>query len=199
MKFRASVSGFITGIRFYKGSTNTGTHVGHLWTATGTLLATATFTGETASGWQSVTLPAPVAVTANTTYVASYFAPVGRYAVNNNGFVTAVTRGPLTALANGTSPNGVYRYGGGGVFPTNTFQASNYWVDVVFDTTASDTTPPTLTERSRPRGQRRRPRPRSPQPSRAGHAGEHRLHPHRSVRCRCRQRRVRRRVGDREP
>ena len=32
VKFRADVNGYITGIRFYKGSTNTGTHVGSLWT-----------------------------------------------------------------------------------------------------------------------------------------------------------------------
>ena len=32
VKFRADVSGTITGIRFYKASANTGTHVGNLWT-----------------------------------------------------------------------------------------------------------------------------------------------------------------------
>ena len=31
---------------------NTGTHVGHLWEADGTMLAEATFTGESASGWR---------------------------------------------------------------------------------------------------------------------------------------------------
>ena len=38
MKFRATQAGYITGIRFYKGSGNTGTHVGSLWSKTGTLL-----------------------------------------------------------------------------------------------------------------------------------------------------------------
>ena len=28
--------------------------------------------------------------------------------------------------------NGVYHYGTGGGFPTDSWQASNYWVDVVF-------------------------------------------------------------------
>ena len=32
VKFRTDVDGFVTGLRFYKGSANTGTHVGHLWT-----------------------------------------------------------------------------------------------------------------------------------------------------------------------
>ncbi|MFP5388842.1 MAG: N,N-dimethylformamidase beta subunit family domain-containing protein, partial [Thermoleophilia bacterium] len=39
VKFRSDVPGQITGIRFYKATANTGTHVGSLWTSTGTLLA----------------------------------------------------------------------------------------------------------------------------------------------------------------
>jgi methionine-rich copper-binding protein CopC len=151
VKFRASQAGQVTGVRFYKGSQNTGTHVGKLWSSTGTLLASATFTSETASGWQQVNFSAPVTVTAGTTYVASYYAPVGRYSVTSNGLAAAVVRGPLTALANGADGgNGVYRYGTGGGFPTSTWEASNYWVDVVFVDSggAPDTTPPTVTARS---------------------------------------------------
>ena len=48
VKFRANQAGFISGIRFYKGSGNTGTHVGSLWSASGTKLGSATFTGESA-------------------------------------------------------------------------------------------------------------------------------------------------------
>src|SRR5262249_45163148 len=37
LKFRSDVSGSITGVRFYKGgASNGGTHVGHLWTSSGT-------------------------------------------------------------------------------------------------------------------------------------------------------------------
>ena len=40
-------------------------------------------------------------------------------------------------------PNGVYSYGAGGVYPTTTWQGSNYLVDVVFQTqVAEDTTAP---------------------------------------------------------
>src|SRR4051812_46012151 len=56
VKFTADVDGFVTAIRFYKGAQNTGPHVGHLWSAAGTLLATATFSGESTSGWQQVPL-----------------------------------------------------------------------------------------------------------------------------------------------
>ena len=148
VKFRADLDGFVTGLRFYKGPQNTGSHVGHLWTSTGTLLASVTFTVESASGWQQVTLPTAVAVTANTTYVASYHAPVGRYAFTSTYFTAEYAKAPLRGLASGASGgNGVYKYGasGSGV-PTQAFNATNYWVDVVFDTTPPppDTTPPTV-------------------------------------------------------
>ncbi|MGN9906617.1 DUF4082 domain-containing protein [Phytohabitans sp. LJ34] len=136
VKFRSTVGGQVTGVRFYKGSGNTGTHVGHLWTSSGTLLATVTFTGETASGWQQATFATPVSISANTTYVVSYYAPNGRYSADNNYFGgSGVTNGPLQALQNGVDGgNGVYRYGSGGGFPTNTWESSNYWVDLVFVT-----------------------------------------------------------------
>ncbi|MGE5763168.1 MAG: DUF4082 domain-containing protein [Mycobacterium leprae] len=101
VKFRTSVDGWISGVRFYKGSGNTGSHTGSLWTAAGTRLATATFAEETATGWQQVDFAAPVAVGAGTTYVASYFAPTGGYAADAYGFKQPLTRGPLTALQDG--------------------------------------------------------------------------------------------------
>jgi hypothetical protein len=135
VKFRTDNDGVITGLRFYKTGTNTGTHVGHLWTSSGTLLGTVTFTGESGSGWQQVQFPTPIAVTANTVYVASYFAPNGHYSADVGYFIDAgYDDPPLHALANGASgPNGAYSYTSTpGVFPASTFVATNYWVDVVF-------------------------------------------------------------------
>jgi hypothetical protein len=146
VRFRADINGSITGVRFYKGASNTGTHTGSLWTNTGTRLATATFSNETASGWQQVTFSSPVAVTANTTYVASYHTNVGQYAVNRPFFATAgVDNPPLHALADGVGGvNGVFVYGAS-AFPTGTWQSSNYWVDVAFSGSGvPDTTPPTV-------------------------------------------------------
>ena len=132
MKFQASVNGSIIGIRFYKGATNTGIHVGRLWTSTGILLASVTFINETSSGWQQATLSTPIQIQANTTYVVSYHTATGNYAYNAPYFTAGVVNGPLTALADGAAGgNGVYLYGPGG-FPNQTWQASNYWVDVVF-------------------------------------------------------------------
>ena len=99
LKFRSSQPGNVTGLRFYKGNGNTGTHVGHLWTSTGGLLATVTFSGESFSGWQTATFSSPVAITANTTYIISYYAPTGHYSADSNYFNSATVNSPLTALA----------------------------------------------------------------------------------------------------
>src|SRR5205085_10761482 len=132
--FRSDVSGSITGLRFYKSSNNTGTHVGNLWTSNGTLVATATFSNESGSGWQQVNFSSPVAITAGTTYVASYHTNVSHFSIDLNGFAGAgVNNAPLHALADGASGgNGVYSYSSTSTFPTNSYQATNYWVDVVF-------------------------------------------------------------------
>jgi hypothetical protein len=149
MKFRTTQNGYITAIRYYKIAGTTGTRTGRLWTNTGTQLAAATFTGETASGWQQVSLSSPVAVTAGVTYVVSYFSSSGDYAFANNYFTQAVVNGPLRALANGEDgPNGLYRYTTVSAFPTSTYNATSYWVDVVFSAnsgTASRTAGQTIT------------------------------------------------------
>jgi hypothetical protein len=97
-----------------------------------------TFTGETAAGWQEAALAVPVAVTANTEYVASYHTSTGHYAYSQPYFGSGVDRPPLHAPANGVGGvNGMYRYGSASGFPIDTWQATNYWVDVVFTPNAS--------------------------------------------------------------
>jgi hypothetical protein len=131
VKFTSDIAGKIYGIRFYKGAGNTGTHIGHLWSSTGTKLGTVTLSNETASGWQEALFATPISINANTTYVASYLAPNGRYAGDSGYFSAPVNSGTLHAPASG---NGVYRYttNTAGAFPSSTWQSSNYWVDVIF-------------------------------------------------------------------
>jgi hypothetical protein len=137
VKFTASTSGRILGIRFYKSAANTGTHIGTLWTSSGTALATGTFANESTAGWQQVLFATPVDVTAGTTYVASYHTTTGHYSANGAFFGSAVTNGPLTALASSASGgNGVYAYSPLPTFPTNTYNSANYWIDVVFEPTS---------------------------------------------------------------
>ena len=99
--------------------------------------------GETASGWQQVTFASPVPINANTTYVASYFAPAGHTAQDDSYFYpnpsptpdasSIVNSPPLHALRNsgGTVERGVRDHRGQRL-PGGQHGARNYWVDVTF-------------------------------------------------------------------
>jgi Domain of unknown function (DUF4082)/Fibronectin type III domain/Bacterial Ig domain len=144
VKFTSDVFGTVSGLRFYKASTNTGTHVGNLWSASGQLLATATFSGESASGWQQVTFAKPVAILPLTTYVASYFAPNGHDSATVDYFYPQpapapdgggiLDSPPLHAIRQtAANPNGVFALSGTSTFPTTgDVDGANYWVDVAF-------------------------------------------------------------------
>ena len=138
----------------FKSVANTGAHVGNLWTANGTLLATATFTSESASGWQQVSFQRRFR---NREYrlcgVVSRkrWALLCRLRVSHQRWLRCGAAAPIGAIAGG---NGVYSYGPSSL-PTQTFNATNYWVDVVFNQVSADATPPTVRAR-RPRRTRRR-------------------------------------------
>ena len=146
MRFSPSVAGEITGVQFYKAAANVGTHVGSLWSSTGSLMGSVTFTNETASGWQTANFASPIPVKANTQYVVSYLAPAGHYSVDSGYFATqGAGIAPLTAPAStSTAPNGIYAYSSTSTFPSNVSNNSNYWVDPVFLDHTS-TVPPTVT------------------------------------------------------
>lgn len=134
MRFRATRSGKITGVKFYKGPLNTGRHEVSVWSTNGDRIGAGVAINETSSGWQTVRLGEPVPISANTTYIVSYHAPNGRYSVTQSFFRSAFTRLPLVAPASTSgAPNGVYTYGSGPTMPTSTYLMSNYFVDVVFE------------------------------------------------------------------
>jgi hypothetical protein len=91
-----------------------------------------------------------VPVDVGATYVASYFAPAGHYAYS----VTFATRrehhhadSPVFA-ADGWRQR-CLGYGAASNFPTQSFRATNYWVDVVFDNdSGGDTSPPQVVSMS---------------------------------------------------
>src|SRR5882762_9648654 len=154
VQFHSDTDGYITGVRFYKSAANTGTHVGHLWSNSGAMLASATFTNETSSGWQQANFPNPVAVTANTLYVASYQTSVGHFSLDQ-GYFTAfgVNNSPLYASADTSGyANDLYAFTSSPAFPTNTLNASNYWVDVVFNYAAGTGATLKVTTTSLPNG-----------------------------------------------
>ena len=143
VRFRSAVPGRAHGVRFFKGLRNTGVHVGHLWDSAGVLLATCQFSEETATGWQYARFAEPVGITADTTYTVSYWCPQGRFSLTLNSFNAERRNGNLVApVATATAPNGVFRAGVGNTVPNQGFQASNYWVDVLFESSVSNTLPP---------------------------------------------------------
>jgi hypothetical protein len=143
VQFRSDFAGYITGVRFFKSAANIGTHVGNLWNSAGNQLATATFSGESTSGWQQVNFSTPVPINAGTVYVASYHTTSGHYAYDEFYFANqGVDNSPLHAPQDtATIHNGVFAYGSGG-FPSQTWNSTNYWVDAVFVPAGPDTTPP---------------------------------------------------------
>ena len=127
LRITTSVAGQVLGVRFYKQAGNGGTHIAGLWSSTGALLAQATFTGESATGWQEVMFAQPVSVAAGSTFTVGYLAPQGRYPYTSNASWPLVA-GVLSALG------GVYAYGSSLTRPTASWQGSHYWIDVIFKT-----------------------------------------------------------------
>lgn len=90
VKFRVLQAGVISSIRFFKGNTSTGPHVGTLWvrnadSVTNTILAQETFVGETADGWQQQTFSAPIPVVPGALYTATIYHDDGVYSAVSFG------------------------------------------------------------------------------------------------------------------
>lgn len=132
LKFRSTVACYADGIRFYKASGNIGTHIAQLYSSDGTLLASQPFLNESESGWQSVLFDSEIPIAANTTYIAAYHSSLGNYTATSYGLDTAITNGPLIALADSTDGvNGVFKYTDTPALPDSGYHANNYWVDII--------------------------------------------------------------------
>jgi Domain of unknown function (DUF4082) len=81
-------------------------------------------------GWQ-VANSSPIPVLANTTYIAAYYSAGGQGAGDHYELNNGVTNGPLIAPASSAvGGNGVYN--SHNAFPKSSYEASNYYVDVLF-------------------------------------------------------------------
>ena len=119
VKFRADVDGYITGIRYYKSAANTGTHVGNLW-ASRRHEARDRRRSRTrrSTGWQVVTFSD--AGGRDREHHLRRVVPHRQRSLCRDLRVSCcigLDSPPLHTIPNGTSPNGVYRYGASG-FPT---------------------------------------------------------------------------------
>jgi Domain of unknown function (DUF4082) len=126
-RFTSTVNGQITAVRFYKAPSEGGTHTGRIWNASGQQLASVVFSGETASGWQEQALTTPLAITANTEYMATVNTGNAYYSTTDGGLNSQIINGYLKTMV---GSNG--RYGPVGAYPTNSWQNSDYFRDVVF-------------------------------------------------------------------
>ena len=156
VKVKASTGGYITALRFYKPiiSTET-THTGNVWSGTGALLASATFSNETEYGWQEAKLSTPLYINEGQVYVISYGSPNATYVASQNvltgnniagGYLTAYAdqSSENTATGSGTR-NGVFSPSAAGQYPANgSTNGSYYWVDAVFSTSPTAANPLTI-------------------------------------------------------
>jgi N,N-dimethylformamidase beta subunit-like protein/uncharacterized protein DUF4082/Big-like domain-containing protein len=140
-KVTVSQTASLVALRFWKEPGETGTHIGRVWTSSGTLLASATYANETASGWQRQPLATPLTLSPGQTYTIS----VGMnsvYAKTTAGLAQSISAGPISSVADGA--NGVFNLTAGS-FPSSSWQSSNYFVDGVVKLPAQATHTPGVT------------------------------------------------------
>jgi hypothetical protein len=146
VRFGVTTAGNVKGIRFWQGATATGNVSVSLWDPIdgSSLAASATVATTAANGWVQIDFASPVAIEANKAYTASFFTSSGSYAFTSNYFASAgKDSGPLHLLKDGDGDwsfyrNGVFAYAGAPTPPSGTFNAGNYWIDVVFDDGVTD-------------------------------------------------------------
>jgi hypothetical protein len=148
VQFYSTQAGTINGVRFYRGVKSlSGYQVGIFDGTSGARLAYRAVTTEpcaTMPCWEEIDFALPISISSNKTYIATYFVKGGHYAGDVQGLANKVTSGSLTAPANSQAAggNGVYIYGTKLLRPNATWMASNYYVDVSFETNAPP--PPSL-------------------------------------------------------
>jgi hypothetical protein len=112
-RLQFAVNGQVTQLKYYKRSGDTATsHTLSFWDWDhSTLLATAATSGETASGWQTVTLSSPVSVSTGTNYAVSASIPASGEAFIANFYGPTLTNDQVSSdtcvynLSQGSFPN----------------------------------------------------------------------------------------------
>jgi hypothetical protein len=157
VKFQGLGAPSIAGVKFYKSSNNTGTHVAHLYDVTAsTELTSATFSSETSSGWQNVNFSSAAPISNTHTYMVWVSMPNGHYAADSlgtggvNNFESTEVEfghgdwggdqgpgdGAEALLITAGDGNGVYSYTSNHTDVPATGTNNNYWISPTFiDTT----------------------------------------------------------------
>ena len=148
MKFRSDEDGYITALRFYKQANNTGSHVGHLWSGTGQLLAAVPFTDETPRAGRRSSSPTRCRSPRTPPTSPPTTRPRGatgsaRASSTRAWTARRCTRRTRRARRAATASSATAR----ARFPDQSFNATNYWVDATFHRTIPpDTRGPTITD-----------------------------------------------------
>jgi|SRR5215471_751168 len=122
-------NGNLNGLYFYKFAGDTGAHTAFCWLESNqSLLGSVLFTGETASGWQYMAFPTPIAVTAGTNYRVAISHVTGSWAYDYSGYHFPFTAGTVMHTGN----NGWYGNGSQTNYPTSS-SGDYYGLDVQFD------------------------------------------------------------------
>jgi hypothetical protein len=141
VKFWSSQAGTVSTIRFYRAAVSPTGYVARLYSASGTVLGSATLKRDSCSVpcWEVANFASPISISANTTYIAAYYSPIGKGAGDPEELKNGVTNGPLTAPASSAvGGNGVYN--STNALPKSSSEASNYYVDVWFAPTGTTLT-----------------------------------------------------------
>jgi hypothetical protein len=133
------------GVRFYKFALDDGLHTFAIYDHTLALRFFGNWdTVETDLGWQTHMLDTPLSIGTNVPNMAVVFHPNHYYVKTPHYFDTPVTHGVLHGYGKDESPigNGCYHYGSSLGTPIDTFDATSYFVDFIFDDGITPPTPP---------------------------------------------------------
>lgn len=121
-----TIAGTVQAIRFFRASSEAGTgHTARIYDASGTIVATAAGFNDTdctGAGWVVAPLTRPLRVSPNVDYTV-VVDNLLYFAVSDNFFAAAVTRGNVLGRAGGG------RFGPAGTLPIAAAANRNYWVD----------------------------------------------------------------------
>lgn len=132
LRLTTTQAGYVTSVRFFKNDLDSGPHSAHVWDSGGSLLASADFSGESASGWQTQKLSTPVYVDAGSTFTVSVLYPQGAWYPRE--VFASTTVGPFTSL------KGTYNYSATPAFPQAFVEGRNYFIDLEYGSAASYST-----------------------------------------------------------
>jgi hypothetical protein len=130
-RFWSDVNGQISQVRLYTNASEGGVHTVRIWRVSGQTVVAGPYSWTVPSGstgWKTFTLPAPLAITANTDYIVAVSNSSDRYYASQiGGFDAPIVNGHLHTYTG----SGVYSTVLGAM-PTSTWNNSNYFRDIVF-------------------------------------------------------------------